>query len=193
MFTTPAVHRRNEALNLWLMQLGDLGELWKIQTMCVRHSCQWECGFLGLLILAMQSEEYTVWALSRGSLWSANETNRESARILKLCSGPWLTWAFSWAIIWATTGWDLAGLITNVAGDRWMNALWNFTLLIGWAMHAMHRLPQKKFIPVWENNWWVFIYLQYLSRKKWWSFASSLLTKRRISIFFCLYIKKVEH
>lgn len=62
MFTPciSAKHRQNETLNLWLIQLGDLGELWEIQTMCVRHSCRWECGFLGLLILAMRAEEYTV-------------------------------------------------------------------------------------------------------------------------------------
>ena len=62
MFTPciSAKHRHNETLNLWLRQLGDLGELWEIQTMCVRHSCWWECGFLGLLILATRSEEYTV-------------------------------------------------------------------------------------------------------------------------------------
>lgn len=53
-------HRQNETLNLWLIQPWDLEELWEIQTMCVRHSCQWECGFLGLLILATRSEEYTV-------------------------------------------------------------------------------------------------------------------------------------
>lgn len=59
---------QNKTLNLWLIQLRDLGKLWEIQTMCVRHSCMWECGFLGLLILAMRSEEYAVLALSRSGL-----------------------------------------------------------------------------------------------------------------------------
>ena len=61
MFTPYASskHRQNETLNLWQIQLVDLGELWEIQTMCVRHSCQWECGLQGLLILAMRLEEHT--------------------------------------------------------------------------------------------------------------------------------------
>lgn len=55
-----AKHKQNETFNLWLLQLGDLGELWEIWSICVRHSCQWECGFQGLLISAMRSEEYTL-------------------------------------------------------------------------------------------------------------------------------------
>lgn len=32
---TPLKHRQNETLNLWLIQLGDLGELWEIEALFV--------------------------------------------------------------------------------------------------------------------------------------------------------------
>lgn len=58
--SAPLKHRQNETLNLWLIQLGDLGELWEIEALFVWDSCQWECGFLGLLILAVRLEDYSL-------------------------------------------------------------------------------------------------------------------------------------